>query len=139
MREAREDPESWEQKTINRLALADSFWLRVARRLGEAWARRPYDYDELMVHVSNKIKLLDVAIARNSTLPGRMYNKITGEDLDFVVLDGLVVKQLFDFIGEKPPIAVSVSSKYRVGHKDLRRWHELALTAKSTAHPGIAT
>ena len=137
MREVREDPNSWQQKTIDNLVLPGSFWLRVARRTGKAWERFSYEYDELMVHVSNKLKLLDVSIARNSTFLGRMYNKIFGEESDFVVLDGIVVKQLFDLIGEDPPVSVSSDSKYRVDHKDLRRWYELAANAKSASHSHI--
>ncbi len=138
MKEVHIDHYSWKQKTINNLILPVSFWLRTARRLGEAWAKFPFEYDELMVHVSNKIKLLDVTIARNSTFLGRMYNKITGEELDFVVLDGVVIKQLFDFMGEDPPMPVSLDSQYRVGHEDLRRWYKLAADAKSTPDSHVA-
>jgi len=102
VKEAQPDPHTWPQKTLNNYVLPGSFLLRTARRLGEAWVKFPYEYDELMVHLSNKIKLLDVSIQRNGTYLGRLYNKFTGEDVDVIVLDGGVVKQLFDVIGEDP-------------------------------------
>ena len=138
MKEVHTDQYSWKQKTMNNLVLPGSFAIRTSRRLGEIWATLPFEFDELMVHVSNKLKLLDVAINRNSTFFGRMYNKITGEELDFVVMDGIAVKQLFDMMGEEPPMPVDLKSQYRVGHEDLRRWYKLVEDAKSSSDSSIA-
>ena len=118
---------------MNNLILPSSFWLRAARRGGEIWAKFPFEYDELLVHVSNKIKLLDICIKRNSTFLGRIFNKITGEEVDVIILDGIVVKQLFDIIGEDPPMLIKLSASYRVDHEDMRKWYALAEDAKPTA------
>ena len=114
------DTYSYKAKIINRVILPSSFWIRTARKLGEAVARFPYEYEELMVHVSNKIKLLDVIRDKRSTALGRFLNRFAQEESEFIVLDGVVIKQLFDLIGETPPMEVDVRSSYRIPHEDVR-------------------
>jgi len=125
LQEVPKDYFSWKRAIINSFPYA-MFWHRVGRRIDGANAEVPYELYDLMVYLSTKIKLLDASIARNSTFLGRLYNKVMLEEVESAVLDGIAIKQLFDIIGEEPPMPIKLTSTYRVGLEDLKRWYGLA-------------
>lgn len=118
-----------EPPDIRKIEVPASLRRRWGWRLDQAWSRLRYETDALLVHVANRLRLRDVVAARGRTPLGRLYNRLTGQTPDFVELDGQVILQLFELIGEDPPAAIERAATYRVGHADARRWHEQARDA----------
>lgn len=135
MRKRREGADSPEEPRIQEVALPRQRGHRWLRRLGETWARLRYEPDELLVHVANRLRQRDDMAAVGRTALGRLYNRVTGQDPDFIELDGLVIRQLFELIGEDPPLAIELKSIYRVPQEEVRHWHALAAEALSPDRP----
>lgn len=135
MRKGRGEAGAPERPQIEEVVLPRRHADRWLRRLGETWARLRYEPDELMLHVANRLRQRDDMAAVGRTALGRLYNRVTGQDPDFIELDGLVIRQLFELIGEDPPIAVGLRSIYRVPQEEVRRWHALAGEALSPGRP----
>jgi len=131
------DPFSWKQKIQERL-LESSVVLRIARGASQLMADLPFEPDELLVHVLNKLKLMDMVHERNLTLFGRLINKITREELDYIVLDGIAVRQLYEFADETLPLVIDVSSRYEIHREAVRALYNRAQTAiaSSTSEEG---
>ena len=119
---------SWTKMTIERLYLPD-FRLRVARAVGELASRWRYSDEELIVHVTNKVKHINLVIEKGSGFFGRLMNRMTREDPEYIVLDGLVVMQLHELIGQKPPVDIDINATYRAHHQEVRGLLERATKA----------
>ena len=102
MKEVEVDHEEWAQN-IRDWTRGAPLWRHIALGVVSISERMPFEPAELLVHVSNKLKLIDIAIKKNTTFFGRLSNKFTGAEMEYVVLNGIAVKQLYELANAKPP------------------------------------
>ena len=127
MEEKKADESSWKAKTINNLVVPESGGgLKWSHQVGELMRQLPFDPEQLEVHVSNRIKLLDVTREKNQSFFGKLWNKIIGAECDKIDLDGIVIKQLFEIIGDEPPVSANGRKIYKIDHQIVRRWYSQA-------------
>jgi hypothetical protein len=127
LEEKKSDPDSWKAKTLNNLVIPESGGiLHWAHQAGELMRRLPFDPEQLEVHVSNKIKLLDVARESNQSFLGKFWNKIAGIETEKIELDGIVIKQLHEIIGEPVPSLTDPRGSFKMDHQIVRSWYSKA-------------
>ncbi len=119
MKKIEVDPFAWEQKTL-KMMLDTNFRLRIARGVGQLMTNLPFEPDQLLVHISNKLKLNDAVFQRKTTFLGKLINRLTREDPDLIILDGIAARQLFEFADKPPPNDIDINSRYEV-HRDIVR------------------
>lgn len=95
--------------------------IRVARSAGEMASRLVYGEQELIVHLGNTLAQHDYDIANTKGFVGAILNWIMPKDHENVVLDGLVVKQAFEFAGDTPPEDIDINTRYHVPAETVRR------------------
>lgn len=100
--------------------LKSSLGIKVARGAGELMSRLVYSEQELIVHLGNTLAQHDDDVANSKRLPGAILNWIMRKDLENVVLDGLVVKQAFEFAGVTPPQDLDIRTRYSVPAETVR-------------------
>jgi len=132
MKKVEADPFAWEQKIVNR-TLESSFVLRLARGYGQLMTNLPFEPDELLIHISNKLKLIDALNEKNSNFFGKFVNRFNREELDYVVLDGIAVRQLYEFADETLPLVIDVNSRYEIHREAVRELYNRAHTAITSA------
>ncbi|MDV7340170.1 hypothetical protein RYZ26_11235 [Terasakiella sp. A23] len=128
------DPFCWKQKTMN-VVMGESFELRVAHGIGQAFARRPFYLNELIVHTSNKIKQQDYIIGREETLFGRIYNHFAETEVYLIEMDGVAVIQLYEIIEHHHPIKIEKGVVYQVYHEDLKILYKRAKQTITEKYP----
>lgn len=101
-------------------------------------------YEDLLIHVSHKLKTTKSAIERNATFFGKIANKISGEELEDVVLDGLVLKQLYEIVALDNEPSADINTRYRIPYTQAKNLFERAVEnvsankdAKSRMHVWI--
>ena len=104
-----------------------SFWIKVARGVGEAMQRLPYAEDELLVSLGNSLKLHELSVQESRSLWGRLMGLFTRRvDPDNIEIDGMRLQQLFVLAKSKPPREINVSKTYAL---DLTTFRSLLTTA----------
>ena len=94
--------------------LKSSLGIKVARGAGELMSRLAYSEQELIVHIGNALAQHDYDVANSKKLTAAILSWIMPKDLANVVLDGLVVKQAFEFAGVEPPPDIDIRTRYSV-------------------------
>ncbi|MEH6631443.1 MAG: hypothetical protein V7776_11470 [Halopseudomonas aestusnigri] len=105
-----------------------SLFGKIARGVGRAMTALVYSPKDLSIHVSNKIVQMDDVLERENTFFGRIYNKISGEDITSIALDGVVIQQLHDVVGVKTPFSIEIQYQYNIDHNELRDLYARAKT-----------
>jgi hypothetical protein len=125
------DHEVWSQNICD-WTHGSPLWQRVALGVALISERMPFEPEELLVHVSNKLKLIDALNERNATFLGKLINKFTREELGFVILNGIAVKQLYEFADETPPSIVDINARYEIHREAVRELYNRAQKAISS-------
>ncbi len=125
------DSQSWKQKSVD-YGLDGKFIRPIYLGLGDLFARHRFEHDDLLVHVYNKIKMMDQVLERNFSLIGKLINKFHGEDVERIELYGMVLKQLYEIIGEEPPIPFDIAYSYQIPHLGVRELYNRAAEVDST-------
>ncbi|MBT4888143.1 MAG: hypothetical protein HON65_01130 [Rhodospirillales bacterium] len=125
MEKENSDSHSWEKKT-KKVISNDSLHIRIAQGVGNAMMRLKFDPTNLLIHISNKLKILDWVIEKEKTFFGRLSNKIMGEELECVSLDGIVIKQLYEVVGKNPPMEIDLNASYKINHSTIRDLYDSA-------------
>jgi len=128
MKKTEVDHETWAQN-IGDWTYGSPVWRNVALGVALISEKMPFEPEELLVHISNKLKLIDMVNRKNTTFFGKFINKFTGEELEYVVLNGIATKQLYDFAGETPPSVIDLSSRYEIHREAVRELYNRAQTA----------
>ncbi len=125
--EKKENPDNWKTKTINNLVVPESGRiLHWSHQVGELLRQLPFDPEQLEVHVSNKIKLLDAARETNQSFLGKYWNKIAGIETEEIELDGLVIRQLHEILDEPTPTTLNDLKTFKLNHQTVRDWYSKA-------------
>ena len=85
------------------------------------------------MHISNKLKLIGMVNKKNTTFFGKLINKFTGEELEYVILNGIATKQLYDFADETPPSVIDLNSRYEIHREAVRELYNRAQVAITSA------
>ena len=117
-------PYWFDRKQSNQLE--DGLFAPIARGVANAMSTLVYSPDNLLINVSNKIVQMDAVLEKEKSIFGRLSNKITGDNLSCILLDGIVIQQLHDVIGIKTPIHIEIKYQYNVDHIDLRNLYARA-------------
>jgi hypothetical protein len=121
------DKSGWKAKTINNLVVPESGGvLKWSHQVGELMRQLPFDPEQLEVHVSNKIKILDAAREANQSFFGNLLNKFNGTECEKIELDGSTILQLFEIINDDPPASVDEQKSYQIDHQKVRHWYTQA-------------
>jgi len=101
---------------ISEALLADyAFEFRVAKAVGALAQRLVYSDDELLVSLSNSLKLREQEIADRNSFTGRLMALFVGKDAgDSIQVDGMRLNQLHDLTGSKPRSQINLSGLYEV-------------------------
>ncbi|MFD2205695.1 hypothetical protein [Kiloniella antarctica] len=100
--------------------LEEPLFLKIARGVGQAMTAQIYSPEDLIIHSYNKIVQMNAVLEKEKSFFGRIYNKIAGEDIISIALDGIVIQQLHDVVGIKPPILIEIQYQYNIEHNELR-------------------
>ena len=95
--------------------------MRFAKDLADMYQRLVYTEEELLIPLSNSLRVHQVEIEDEDTLTGRIA-AFFGEAMDreMITIDGMRLKQLFELLQEEPPVNIRISQMYRVDVKSLR-------------------
>lgn len=111
-----------------------SFWIKVARGVGDAMQRLTYADDELLVSLGNSLKLHELSVRESRSLWGRLMGLFTRRvDPDSIEIDGMRLQQLFVLARSKPPTEINVSKAYAL---DLTTFRSLLKTATENLNEG---
>lgn len=69
-----------------------------------------------------QIKIIWGHEAARKTIGGRLYNQLAGDDRECILLDGVVVKQLFEIMGIEARDSIEPKLIYRIGYDDAAAW-----------------
>ncbi len=96
--------------------LADyAFDFKVAQGVGALAQRLVYSDDELLISLSNSLKLREQEIADSNSFTGRLMGLFTTKDTgDGIQVDGMRLKQLHDLTGSKPRKEINLNGLYDV-------------------------
>ena len=96
--------------------LADSrFAFKVARGVGVLAQRLVYSDEELLVSLSNSLKLREQEIAQLGSFTSRLLSLFAGKDAgDSIRIDGMRLKQLHDLAGSRPRAEIDLNRLYDV-------------------------
>jgi hypothetical protein len=114
---------------IMSLASACRFIIKIAHGIDDQFARLVYTDEELLAHVHNKLVWFEPILRRERHVIGRLWNRLLREHMEDVVLDGVVILQLHELIGERVPDGLKANMRYLVHHEDVRALKERALMA----------
>jgi len=92
--------------------IPESYWQRIVVPARNLAARTRYTHYELHANVANRISEAKRVRDRGETFFGRILNRMTTAVTEGVILDGQVVKQLFELAEEKPPIEILWQYQY---------------------------
>ncbi len=124
------EPSSPTQPTID-VDTCDGSFICIAKDSGKALDKGRFTPDELMAHIANKLKIVDTAIEKDRTPFGWVSNLFNREELDSVILDGVVLRQLYEMAGETPPAKINRRSSYQLHHSTVRRLRDDAIESSS--------
>ncbi len=97
-----------------KMLVSSSPWLRFARGPGKQFGRLTYTDEQLVVTVSNRLKMQNAAFERSKTAFGRLCNFILWEDAHYIEFTGVHLGQLFRGGGLTVPDAVKGGTTYLV-------------------------
>lgn len=126
MKKAEKD-NSWKSKLIDR-EVGKSFSLKSSRKLGQMVSRLRFSNEALLVHLSNKIVQAEIYHRRRRNILGRIYNKMAGENSDVILLDGIVVLQLYELLEEEAEFPIEPAGQYSIGLEALTDLYQRATT-----------
>ena len=81
---------------------------------------------EAIVVVHNQLGLLGLSRDRERSVLGRLYNRIIGEETEFLDMAGSTIAQLLGLAGDRVPSGLRNDVIYRVRHRDARGMKERA-------------
>lgn len=113
MKKVKKD-ESWKQKLIDG-EVSRSFVWKSARKLGQMVSRLRFSNEALLAHLSNKLIQAEISHKRGAHFFGRIYNKMSGESPEEILLDGVVVLQIYELLGEDAGFPIAPASQYSIG------------------------
>ncbi len=119
---------SWKTKLIDN-EIRRSFVLKSSRKLGQMVSMLRFSNETLLAHLSNKIVQAEISQKRGKHFLGRIYNKMAGENSEEVLLDGIVVLQLYEVLGEDAEFPIEPAGQYSIGLEALTDHYHRA-TAK---------
>jgi hypothetical protein len=120
---------------IMSLASACRFIIKIAHGIDDQFARLVYTDEELLAHVHNKLVWFEPILRRERHVIGRLWNRLLREQTQDIVLDGIVIRQLHELVGEAVPYGMKVNLRYLVHHEDVRSLKErahMAMQARET-------
>ena len=81
---------------------------------------------EAIVIVHNQLGLLGLSRDRERSVPGRLYNRIIGEETEFLEISGSTIAPLLQLAGDPVPSGLRNDVIYRVRYRDARGMKERA-------------
>ena len=101
---------------LSEALLADyAFEFKVAEGVGALAQRLVYSDEELLVSLSNSLKLREQEIAERDSLKGRLMALFVGKDSgDSIRIDGMRLKQLHDLTGSTPREEINLNASYDI-------------------------
>ena len=121
------EPEDWRRYGTYQLRPDNPIsYFKWRRELGHLVDRLRFEPEELEAHVWNKLKIFEVMKRREKTMGGRLYNQLAEDDRECILLDGIVVKQLFEIMGVEPSGRIEPKLIYRIGYNDVKEWYNQA-------------
>ena len=99
---------------LSEALLADfAFDFKVARGVGALAQRLVYSDEELLVSLSNSLKLREQEIEGRDSLTGRLMSLFVGQDPgDNIQVDGMRLKQLHDLAGSRSREEIDLNATY---------------------------
>ena len=130
--------EDWRRYGTYQLApVSPLSYVKWMRELGRHVDRLRFKPDELEAHVWNKLKLFEVMKRREKTMFGRLYNQIAETDRECILLNGVVVIQLFEIMGIESQKPIEPKLIYRIGYDDAAAWYAQAFSPDSPTKSSI--
>jgi len=103
------------QRMTSKLLTPHQFEFRVAKGVGALAQRLVYGEEELLVSLSNSLKLREQEIANRDSLTGRLMALFSGKDPgDSIQIDGKRLNQLHDLAGSTPREQINLNAFYDV-------------------------
>ena len=82
--------------------------------LSEAADVMPQDREDLHVFLHNRVALTLVARGRQTWALGRLYNRLAGDDPDYVTLSGVHLRQTLQVVGRAVPEIITARGEYKL-------------------------
>ena len=80
--------------------------------MSRAVDRTPHDMESLRIYLKTRIAHTQQALDRQGWFGGRLWNKIAGDDPEFVWMMGTHLSQVLDLVGIETPIEISQDRQY---------------------------
>jgi len=110
---------------LSNIPVASSLFHMILNRnetsLGNLMQRLAYADDELIVSLSNSLKMHDYEVKQRKTLWGRFVTLFTTvKDPEWFEVDGTRLLQIFQLADVEPPVKLSASMTYSIETTELR-------------------
>ncbi|MEH6631447.1 MAG: hypothetical protein V7776_11490 [Halopseudomonas aestusnigri] len=105
----RHDNRNERERTL-RYPEPDTLQDRIVEGVTEHLATMTYTPENLLLHVAIKLNQIEPILKKSKTRFGRFINRFNGESSEYINIDGMVLIQLHEILGEALPI--SLEAKY---------------------------
>lgn len=121
----RHDPRGERERTLRH---PDPGTLRdhVVEGLTEHLATMTYTPDNLLQHLAIKLNQIAPILKKSKTRFGRFINRFNGESAEYITIDGMVLIQLHEILGEALPAPLEAKYQYDVDPTDLKEFYNRA-------------
>jgi hypothetical protein len=114
----------------------DARWLKFVRRANRFAQRLTYSDEELLVSLSNSLKMRELEIEEQGSLQGKLMTFFVGKDSgDTIEIDGVRLKRLVELTGLGPREDVDIDQVYAVKLAAFRELLDKARQSVATADP----
>ena len=107
--------------TEDRPVALDGLSGTIVRGVADSFQRLVYAEDDLLISLSNSLKLHESEVRDSRTFVGRFMSLFTESvNPEKITVDGMRLMQICDLAQKKPALEISPGRNYEVGVQDLR-------------------